>query len=220
MEKEVISDCLYKDVCTNDCSQVCIRYSEMKFLLDSSDIPTKRRCLVSLYPSDCDYDAFCELADFKNTVYNKVQWGQNLYIGSRWTGNGKTSWAIKILIKYFDAVWAGNGFRIRGLFVHVPTFLNKVKNFNDPMLQLYKDTILQTDLVVWDDIASTQLSTYDNGQLLSLIDQRILEEKSNIYTGNIIDFKGLEKAVGTRLASRIMNNSKVVILNGKDRRSS
>jgi len=74
------------------------------------------------------------------------------------------------------------------------------------------------DVVVWDDIASTKLSDYDIQQLLTLIDARVSEGLSNIYTGNITSHEALTKAVGDRLASRIWNLSTLVEFKGKDRR--
>lgn len=217
MDKERNSNCWYKDVCTLESCTNCIRYLEMKYLLDNSGIP-KSRQLPMILDAGVDYDAFCKLADLKDDIVNFVNRGANLYICSRVTGNGKTSWAIKLMLKYFDNVWAGNGFRVRGMFVHVPTLINQLKNFESPLSQEYKDNLINADLVIWDDIASTKLSEYDHSQLLSYIDQREFKDLSNIFTGNIIGIAALENSVGIRLASRLWNNSTVIEFNGKDRR--
>lgn len=214
MERKL--DCWYKNVCTYDNCVNCIRYSEMHYLIDKSGIPKNRQKPISLEAGG-DYKAFCELAEIKDHIYELTETDFNLYICSKETGNGKTSWAIKILMKYFDDIWAGNGFRVRGYFQHVPTLLNTLKNFNSDHNAL--KTILETvDIVVWDDIASAKLSDYDIQQLLILIDQRIMDCKTNIYTGNLVTYNALEKALGSRLASRIWNCSKVVEFCGKDRR--
>ena len=209
--------CWYKDVCEKVSCNSCIRYNEMKFLVDSSGIPYNKQ-----YPQELiagvDIAAFEELAAIKDDIVEFVANGENLYICSQNTGNGKTSWSIKLLLKYFDQIWAGNGFRVRGLFIHVPTLLNNLKNFSNPLSEEYKKDIIQCDLVVWDDIGSSYLSDYDNSQLISLIDQRIFNEKSNIYTGNLVDKDLLLKSLGDRLYSRVINSSEVVIFRGKDRR--
>ena len=212
-------DCWYKKVCNQECTSNCIRYLEMKYLMDNSNIPKSRQTPISLFCEDIDYEAYCLLADVKNTVESFVNTGRSLYITSEYTGNGKTSWAIKILLKYFDSIWAGNGFRVRGVFVHVPTFLTKLKQFDskDESFEQLKQNLLTADLVVWDDIAANGMSAYDHTQLLTYIDQRALENKSNIFTGNLHKNQ-LEKAIGTRLASRVWNASTVVELFGKDRR--
>ena len=211
-------DCWYKSVCTYEQCTNCIRYSEMKYLMENSGLSKKRQQPIPLDGSK-DPKAFQLLADIKNDIVNFVENGESLYIFSEYTGNGKTSWAIKLLLKYFDCIWAGNGFRIRGMFVHVPTMLSKLKNFDDPFLKSYKENLSNTDVIIWDDIASTKLSDYDIQQLLIIIDQRVSEGLANIYTGNLTSHEMLKNAVGDRLASRIWNMSTLVEFNGKDRRA-
>ena len=212
--------CWYKNVCQNKCIDSCIRYMEMDYLLYHSQIPKKQQFPISLVPENKDYDNFVYLADIKDDVVNFVNNGENLYITSNYTGNGKTSWAIKMILKYFDSVWSGNGFRVRGVFIHVPTFLNKLKSdIKNPDLEFESlvSCLVDVYLVIWDDIASTGLSQYDHSQLLTYIDQRVLSGKSNIFTGNIPDKESLEKSVGARLTSRILSGE-VVELKGRDRR--
>ena len=210
-------DCWYKNVCTYDQCVNCIRYSEMKYLMENSGLPKKKQVPVKL-DGGRDKLAFHLLADIKDDMLRFVERGESLYIYSEYTGNGKTSWAIKLLLKYFDTIWAGNGFRVRGYFQHVPTLFNTLKDFSKSHEAL-KNTLEMVDIVVWDDIASTKLSDFDRQQLLTLIDARVSEGLSNIYTGNIITQSALELAVGDRLASRIWNMSTLVEFKGKDRRS-
>lgn len=211
--------CWYKEVCRSECSDACIRYLEMDYLVQHSGIPALYQYPKALEPERVDYDSFCLLADYKDDVVDFVNSGKNLYIASAETGNGKTSWATKIMLKYFDSIWAGNGFRVRGLFLHVPTLLSQLKNFNNPLSEEYKQHILDADILVWDDIASTELSNYDLSQLLLYVDGRVNSLKSNIYTGNVDSADELQKLMGVRLASRIWNQSEVIILKGKDRRT-
>ena len=211
--------CIYKEVCDLECSESCIRYIEMQALLHQSNIPEAKQSIITLIPDDCDYDVFCTLADIKSDIKAFVEGGDNLYLVSKNTGNGKTTWAIKLMLKYFDEVWAGNGLRCRGIFIHVPTFLLKCKDFDnkDPEFNELKSQLLDVDLVIWDDIGSTGMSNYDLSQLLMYIDQRILASKSNIFTGNLV-YADLEKSLGSRLASRIWNTSSIAELKGKDKR--
>ena len=141
-----------------------------------------------------------------------------MYIWGKHTGNGKTSWSLKILLRFFNDIWAGNGLRVRGKFVHVPTMLLKMKDFNNPLSQEYKNDILNCDLVVFDDIASAGISQYDLSQLILAIDHRFLYEKSTIYTSNLSPNE-LQSALGERLASRIVGSNTVKIeLKGADKR--
>jgi len=211
-------DCWYSDVCLYATCTNCIRYAEMKYLMEHSGLPVKRQKPVIL-SAGVDRDAFCELADIKNGIVRFVEGGECLYIYSEFTGNGKTSWAIKLLLRYFDQIWPGNGFNARGYFVHVPTLLSQLKDFEDTSgRNQLKKYLTNCDVVVWDDIASTRLSDYDTSQLLMFIDLRIAQGLSNIYTGNITSREGLARALGERLASRIWNVSRKVEFRGKDRR--
>ena len=214
-------DCWYREVCTQDCEWSCIRYLEMSYLMDNSGIPKAKQKPIDLYPNDIDYDEFVRLSQIKQHIDTFVKDGKNLYITSATTGNGKTSWAIKLLLKYFDKVWAGNGFKVRGYFVHVPTLLLNLKDFDNPNTDIHriKKILLETDVVIWDDIASTEMSKYDYSQLLMLIDNRTFENKSNIYTGNINSLDKLRKVLGDKLSSRIWSLSEVIEFKGKDRRN-
>lgn len=219
-----LNTCPYKNVCklinTNECNSGCVRYMEMDYLLYVSGIPLKKRKPIALTPENIDLDSFKQLNNIKNDIVNFVDNGYNLYLYSLNPGNGKTSWAIKILLKFFDDIWCGNGLRPRALFINVPNFLRMVtENVQNPtrdFLEL-KRLIAEVDLVVWDDLGATKLSDYDHKNLLSFIDQRLLACKSNIYTGNL-PFGSLQDAIGQRLASRVYNESYVIELKGRDRR--
>lgn len=190
----------------------------MKYLLDTSGIPKSRQYPQELI-ADVDLNAYRKLADIKLDIVDFVGSGSNLFICSQNTGNGKTSWAIKLMLRYFNEIWAGNGFRARGLFVNVPTLLLQLKNFENPLPEEFKQHLMDVDLVIWDEIASTSISNYDYSNLLMFLDYRILNDKSNIFTSNAVTKDELEKNVGAKLASRIWNTSEVIEFRGKDRRN-
>ena len=219
-------DCWYKNTCknynTNSCNNNCIRYSEMNYLITSSRIPKGNQFKNELIAQPTDLENFKFLNEIKKDISNFVNNGENLYIYSKNFGNGKTTWSIKIMQNYFNDIWLGNGFTQRGLFIHVPSFLTKFKeiiNKKDEEFEDMKKQLLEVDLVIWDDIAAGKLSDYDHTNLLTYIDQRKLNGKSNIYTGNLNE-QELVDAVGNRLTSRIWHDSIVVELFGKDRRYS
>lgn len=217
MVRERNSECWYNEVCQMDNScESCIRYTEMKYLMDNSGIPKVKQRPIILSPDNADLNAFEDLQDIKDDIENFVMNGENLYICGD-TGTGKTSWAIKILLKYFDQIWAGNGFRVRGMFVHIPSLLLKLKDFNHPVSVEYKQSLLNADLIVWDEIGGN-LSDYDYSQLLMYIDNRLLNEKSNIFTSNIVRNFDLQHTIGAKMASRIWNTSQVIQFKGRDKR--
>lgn len=215
-------DCWYKEVCLSDITcNACVKFAEMKHLMDSSNLPKARQKPQILDAPKCDYDAYCRLSEIKSNMPEFVGNGNNLYISSETTGNGKTSWAIKLMLKYFDDIWAGNGFNTRALFISVPTFLIKCKDFEnrDPEFENIKKELLSVDLVIWDDIASTNMSSYDYSQLLMYLDSRIAAGLSNIYTGNCTDRDRLCDRLGAKLASRIWTkNTEIIIFKGGDMR--
>ena len=216
--------CWYTSACgkyeTPECNASCIRYMEMDYLMQNSGIPRNRQYAVLLTPSKKDVQAFIILKEIKDDILNFVKNGESIYIYSDNFGNGKTTWAIKLLQKYFDDIWAGNGFRCRGIFIHVPTFLTKIKegiSRKDEEFETLKSRLMEVDLVIWDDIAATKLGDFDHTNLLTYIDQRKLNQLSNIYTGNLHQDE-LRDALGNRLASRVWNDSTLIRFIGADRR--
>ena len=185
--------------------------------MDNSDIPKNKQYPQELI-ADKDLEQYCKLAEIKSNIIDFVDDGKNVFICSKFTGNGKTSWAIKLLLKYFDSVWAGNGFRVRGMFVNVPTLLLQLKNFSHPVSEEYKRNLMNCDLVVFDDIADTTISNYDYSNLFMIVDYRLQNNLSCIFTSNQTTKEGLDKLLGSRIASRIWNTSDIIQFNGKDRR--
>jgi DNA replication protein DnaC len=194
----------------------------MKYLLNSSGIPKNRQCFNKLVPASVDYEAFTCLAGIRESIDEFVTEGQQLYIHSKNCGNGKTTWAIKLMLQYFNEVWAGNGFEPRGLFINVPLFIMAHKNnisAKDEHLAEVIKLIPKVDLIVWDDIGIENLTQYEHDILISYIDQRVLEGLSNIYTGNIQP-DDLATKLGERLASRINYSTKIELQGGDMRHGS
>lgn len=190
----------------------------MKWQFDNSGLPKSKYKPIKLTPQPVDKSAFKQLADIRKNIDQFVKEGKNLYICSTTPGNGKTSWAIKMLQTYFHYVAEGNLFNVKGMFISVPNLLIKMKDFDNPNLAEFKENLQSTDLLILDDIAVTGLSQFDYLQLFTLVDNRILAEKSIIFTSNNVTLDDLEKSVGARLASRVWRNSTIIELRGDDRR--
>lgn len=217
------SACWYRDVCNNynndaECNACCIRYMEMWHLINYSGLPKKLQRPAKLYPDKVDLDSFRYLNSFKEEITEFVEAGVNLFLCSSSCGNGKTTWAAKFLLSYFDNVWNGNGFLPRGKFVYVPDFLNEVKQNlqNSEILESTANLLKNLDLVIWDDIAIRRLTSFEQSYLTAIIDYRQNEVKSNIFTSNVLP-KDLEANVGSRLASRLCCDE-IVVLKGQDMR--
>lgn len=215
-------ECWYLGVCPKSpdgCSNTCLRFSEMLSLVQQSNIPPSKWIPLKLRPGK-DRSAFIRLQEIKDDIENWTKSGGNLYIYSYTFGNGKTSWAIKLMLAYFNKVWAGNGFRRRGIFVSVPEFIDRnreiINNRDEEFVKIRED-LLKCDLVIWDDISSIKLTDFNHALLFNYIDARMLSNKANIFTGNV-DYESMTKNLGGRLASRIWNGSEIVQFVDQDKR--
>lgn len=219
MEKQRNSNCWYKEVCQEDCF-MCSTYLQLKWQMDNSGLPEKLQKPIEMFISDgneCDRQIFKHLKAIRSGIVDFVNEGQNLYICGK-AGNGKTSWAVKMLQTYLHYKAQGNYERLQGMFISVSDLLIKLKDFNNPLPKEYKDNIENAGLVVWDDIAVTGISQYDYTQLYTLINNRILAGKSNIFTSNVTSYDALERIFGERLTSRIYGASEIIELKGQDMR--
>lgn len=219
MENFQSSDCWYNAVCDKECqTNGCSKYIQMKWQMEHCGLPKAKQHKIELVAQDCDLDAFKHLASIKSNMDDFVASSNNLIIASHYTGNGKTSWAIKMLQSYLSIMACGNYEKQIGLFIRTASLLLALKDFQNPLPDSYKRAIKEADIVIWDDIAITGISQYDYTQLFDYIDYRILAEKSNIYTSNCETREELSACIGDKLASRIWDRAEVVILKGKDRR--
>ena len=213
------SDCWYKDTCTDETCDHCLTFLQMKYQFDNCGLPKSKYMPIELYinaNNASDRDAFIRLSEIRKGIVDFVESGKNLFICSKFTGNGKTSWAIKMLQTYFHYTAIGNYENLKGMFISVSDLLLKLKDFNNPLPKSFKDNLENVDLVIWDDIAETGISQYDYTQLYNIINNRIFAEKSNIFTSNQTSLKGLEEVLGIRLTSRIWNTSEIIEFRGGD----
>lgn len=215
--KEKNQDCIYKDICTTECTFNCLRFLQMDRLLELSNIPKiyKQRKTIALI--DVDIEKYRQLKEIKDNINQFVANGKQLYICSKCTGNGKTLWSIRLMLSYFDKNWYNSYDITKGLFVHCPTLLTDLKKFGN--IPEYVSRIEDAELVIWDDISFSEATPYEYENLLRLIDSRISNGKANIYTSNITKENELSKMIGTRLASRIYKGATVVEFFGKDFRN-
>ena len=215
-----IQSCWYKSICTEQCSENCIRYKLMYSLFKQSNLPEALWGYKSLTCEDKDYQAFKELQAKSDAILNFIANGNNLYIYSENCGNGKTTWAIRLMYSYFDKIWHKSCFDCKALFVSVPKFLYNCKRSISQDVKGFEELcnlISEVDLVIWDDIGEMKASEYEHQILFQYIDDRINSKKSNIYTSNK-NKEQLEDVLGVRLASRIYNCSECIEFLEEDKR--
>lgn len=213
--------CYFEPVCSaKPCNKAsCIRFLEFKNLIEKSNLPKKYIVYTELTAPDADLAAYEQLYGLQMIIDTFVAEGRQIYLWSKECGNGKTTWASKLLKAYFAKIWPGNQFKMRGYFIHVPSFLERLKdNISDKNdINEVKKCLRDADLVIWDDVAVKNISEFEIGVLLHLIDFRVSNLKANIYTSNLSRQK-LEALLGQRLTSRIYNASTVIQFHGIDRR--
>ena len=192
----------------------------MHNLVKLSNIPEYRWVPEPLTAEKVDLQAYRELKSINDDIKSWVQEGHNLYLYSTGFGNGKTSWAIKLMLAYFDKIWRGNAFRCRGVFISVPEFFDRERqliNNRDEEFVRIRQSLIECDMVIWDDISSVKMSDYSGATFLNFLDARVLSQKCNIFTGNLGQ-ENLVQFMGGRLASRIWNTSRVLEFRGEDKR--
>lgn len=215
--------CWYQEGCTlkhQSCQRTCHRYLEMNYLINNCGMKNAERYLKTLKPQNTEFEAYLKLKQIKDNIVDFVQQGKNLYIKSEYLQTGKTSWALKMLYKYFDEIWSGNGFRIRGYFLYVPEFLSNMRTLeykNSPEYRLLTNVLRTADLVIWDDITGNALNQQEQSIINLFIDRRFIEEKANIFTGLHNQHTDLEGLLGFKLANRITTNCQTVELLGTSR---
>ena len=219
-------DCWLKDNCKRlhcDDEGGCLIRFKLDYLYEEANIPEKLRKTIALRIDDdgTDLEEFKLLKSIQDNIVQFVEEGNQLYIHSSITGNGKSSWALRLVQTYFKKIWLKTELKCRALFISVPSFLlalkDNISNKND-YIQHIKDNIFEADLVIWDDIGTKSATQFEHENLLSMIDQRINSGKSNIFTSNLNDSE-LHEALGDRLASRICNLGVNVEFKGGDKRA-
>ena len=219
-------DCWVRERCKKamNCNgESCIKLFKINELCNLAMLTDDQRRKKKLWldGNGIDKDAFTFLKSVEDNVEKFVNSGDNLYIYSYITGNGKTAWALRILNSYIEKIWYKSDIVCRGLFVNVPRFLISLKdnigNYNEYYNQI-KDNILDADLVVFDEIGAKVATSFETEHLLSIVNARVDAKKSNIYTSNLGP-EELRKAVGDRMYSRIINTSTEIMFRGTDKRS-
>lgn len=217
-------DCWYINTCNNSgkdgCSESCIKYQEMKYMIEHSGLPKRAQGPIHIIDSDVDKEAYDYLWEVYSNIKNFVRIGNNILIFSDECGNGKTTWAMKLMLKYMDRVWNGNRFRQRAYFINTSTlyemFRENIGIPKEEWVQL-KKLLVSVDLLVLDDISLTNIDDRFYNLLYNIIDDRYQNMLSTIYTSNLQPQELCDR-MGKRLYSRIVNGSDLVEFISADRR--
>lgn len=219
-------NCVFQNDCikfnTEDCKDPCWRQREYFWLLDNSNLPKEHKEDIKLIPAPQDLEVFEYLDYIRNNIVEFVSNGNNLVI-SGYPGSGKTSWSTKLLRRYIMEKSIANGFTERALFINFIWFISEMRHNISEQSKSFKDlrSLCHTiDLLILDDIGATSIkSDYIHDELYSIINDRLDNGLSTIYTTNL-NQEQLINNLGSRLAGRIVGKSEIVkIQNRLDLRS-
>lgn len=211
---------------SNQCSdeEFCVRKFRQDAIFDLGLFSEKQRerFPMMLYSTDPESESkfYNRLSEIEKNIFNEVQSGKNIYIYSVNCGNGKTAWSLRLAQSYVDKIWHNSEVDCKVLFISVPKFLLELKSNisqKSSYIEHIRKYVLTADLVIWDDIGSKTGTEFEIEHMLSLINNRLDCNKSNIYTSNITP-ESLESILGPRLSSRIKGLSELICFRGGDKR--
>ena len=206
---------------TDRCNYTCDYKIVLDTLYNLSNIPKRYRYDIPLQPENVDLQAFYYLKEFKDNIDEKVDRGNWLYLFSKSTGTGKTTWACKFINEYFRYLLRESKFDIenKALYLNTNIFLEQLRNsFDDDCSEVHTllNRAYKCDLLILDDIGVERGTPWTQERLYDLINTRYNECKCTIFTSNLSPVE-IEDKLGIRIASRI-RSSKVMELKGVDRR--
>lgn len=202
--------------------QFCLKWFKINELQDLALLEDNQKIRFPMYLDDdgADREVYTKLSEIERNIEFFVNSGKNIYLYSSSTGNGKTSFAVRLLNDYLSSIWYKANLEVKGLFISVPKFLISLKDNiskKSDYISHIKENVLKADIVVWDDIATKGFTSFEMENVLNIVDNRLVSNKSNIYTSNLVG-DDLKAAIGDRLYSRIFTNSEVFEFKGKDKR--
>lgn len=127
-------------------------------------------------------------------------------------GTGKSHLSVGIIKELIKK-------EITSIFISMPKLHTKLKNSYDKKSETREEEIMKAlegiELLVLDDIGSEHDTEWANSKLFEILDSR--QGKHNIFTTNLNEDE-LKKHVGDRNYSRLMYNTHLIKMTGKDYR--
>lgn len=205
------------EICKNgeDCLS-CVRYVQMHLQTVEANIPgllpLNHQLEKPKSPESPDWRVYMNLHSIDLDKF--VESGRSMVIESDNYGNGKTTWAQRLLLKYLASkIGKSNS----GYFISLPEALFNIKNSIRTGESVPYEEIFKTKkLLVLDDVSSKKLTEYEESWLFRCISIRALAGLSTIYTLNTS--RNLEELIGGNLYSRIYNGSEHYRLEERDKR--
>lgn len=182
-------------------------------LLVESGVPKKYYVPQKLVRRQVDEQLWNFLEEYRNDVVNKVHSGNNLVITSPIVGNGKTSWAIRLLQRYIAETALDGDLGDKGVFCVCSNMLEIFGDFGyfETSIEFfdYLNRLKNCKLLVIDEIGSGRITPVSYNHFYDLINYRVDNGLTTIYTTNYNDER-IQEVLGERLYSRIYHTATVL----------
>lgn len=182
-------------------------------LLVESGVPKKYYVPQKLVRRQVDEQLWDFLEEYRNDVVNKVHSGNNLVITSPIVGNGKTSWAIRLLQRYIAETALDGDLGDKGVFCVCSNMLEIFGDFGyfETSIEFfdYLNRLKNCKLLVIDEIGSGRITPVSYNHFYDLINYRVDNGLTTIYTTNYSDER-IQEVLGERLYSRIYHTATVL----------
>lgn len=182
-------------------------------LLVESGVPKKYYVPQKLVRRQVDEQLWNFLEEYRNDVVNKVHSGNNLVITSPIVGNGKTSWAIRLLQRYIAETALNGDLGDKGVFCVCSNMLEIFGDFGyfETSIEFfdYLNRLKNCKLLVIDEIGSGRITPVSYNHFYDLINYRVDNGLTTIYTTNYSDER-IQEVLGERLYSRIYHTATVL----------
>lgn len=182
-------------------------------LLVESGVPKKYYVPQKLVRRQVDGQLWNFLEEYRNDVVNKVHSGNNLVITSPIVGNGKTSWAIRLLQRYIAETALDGDLGDKGVFCVCSNMLEIFGDFGyfETSIEFfdYLNRLKNCKLLVIDEIGSGRITPVSYNHFYDLINYRVDNGLTTIYTTNYSDER-IQEVLGERLYSRIYHTATVL----------
>jgi len=197
-----------------------------QFILENSYLPKYQWIEDSLKPLD-DKQAFKRLSEIRADINGFLSSSlNNLVLCSDNLGNGKTSWAVKLMLTYVESK-KGKLNNIEETLVTVDNydycvfcqsvpFLVEMKQFgSNKDSQIMYHRLCKTRLAIIDDLGAVPMSQYDYNIIYAILEKRLFAGLPTIITTNLPEVGLAKQELGPRLADRIWNNSEIIEFKNK-----
>lgn len=213
--------CTIHNVCphSKNCTKTCCGYYQSQLMFDASNLPKRALEVNKLVPEKVDQEAYRICSKYKDNVLEYTQKGYGIYIFSKNIGNGKTTWAYKIGLEYIKQTSLIPEYNGSVYFVNVSELFEflRINLNNKELLWGIEDKIMNSELVIFDDLGVEAPTEWVSGKLYNYINHRYTNGKAMVFTSNL-DYGQVAERVGSRIMDRISDVCKRVEFKGVSRR--